>query len=154
MTIASAEAVAWNERPIALFEGETVGRIHLHYQCLASNPVPITPWGFEGVMGVRVQQDLSTVPTLTPLDDISSDEWMWHEGFGWQQQIFAYRPDTGSEVEITTAPSDGGYRDIKSQRTMTADGALWLQTSTAFMASNQGNHWLQYTIAALVILPA
>ena len=79
---------------------------------------------------------------------------MWHEGFGPTAQIFDYRPDNDNEVQIYTAPTDGGYRDIRAQRQVLADGAIWVQASTAFMASNVGNFYLQFTIAALIILPA
>ena len=150
----SPASVVANERPIAVFEGETVGRIHLHYQVLYSPPVPLAPFGVEGVLGVRVQNDLNTVPDLSPLDDISDEAWMWHEGFGPTAQIFDYRPSNDSEVQVYTAPTDGGYRDIRAQRQVLADGAIWVQASTAFMASNVGNFYLQFTIAALILLPA
>ena len=153
MGIAGAAATTMADRSIALFEGETVGRVHLHYNMLYSPPVPLAPFGFEGVIGIRVQNDLSTVPALDPLDDISSDDWMFIEGFAPTAQVFDYRPTTGTEVEIYTAPTDGGYRDIKSQRKVTADGALWVQANTSFMGSNQGNFYAQFVISALIILP-
>jgi len=142
-----------NVRAIELFAGETVGRVHLHYGILYSPPVPLAPFGFEGVIGVRVQNDLNTVPALSPLDDISSDEWMFIEGFAPTSQIFTYRPSTSNEVQIFTGPTDGGYRDIKSQRKAVADGVLWVQASTAYQGSNQGNFYGQFVISALIILP-
>jgi len=142
-----------NERAIALFEGETVGRVHLHYSILYSPPVPLAPFGFEGVIGVRVQNDLNTVPDLDPVDDISAEEWMFIEGFAPTSQIFTYRPTNQSEVQIFTGPTDGGYRDIKAQRRVTADGALWVQASTAFSGSNQGTFYGQFVVSALIILP-
>lgn len=153
MGVAGSASTVMNERAIALFEGETVGRVHLHYNILYSPPVPLAPFGFEGVFGVRVQNDLNTVPDLNPVDDISAEEWMFIEGFAPTAQVFDYRPTTGTEVEIYTAPTDGGYRDIKSQRKVTADGALWVQASTAFSGSNQGNFYGQFVISALIILP-
>lgn len=118
-----------------------------------SPPVPLAPFGVEGVIGVRVQQDMNPVPALNPLDDISSEEWMFIEGFAPTSQIFTYRPDTGAEVQLFTGPTDGGYRDIKAQRKVIADGNLWVQASTALLGSNVGNFYGQFVVSALIILP-
>ena len=147
-------ATAHNARPVAVFEGETVGRIRLQYQWTTFPSIPFAPWGCQGLLGVRVQDNLSTVPDLVPDDDISSDEWLWIEGVGWRGDFGAIDPVTGDPTELVTAPSDGGYRDIKAMRKVTADGAIWLQDAMLAGTGNQGNHYLSYMLSALIILPA
>lgn len=147
-------ATAHNLRPIAVFEGETVGRIHLQYQWSTFPSIPFAPWGCQGVLGVRVQNDLNTVPDLEPDVDISDEAWMHIEGVGWRQEFGAMDLVTNTPVEVITAPSDGGYRDIKAMRKVTADGAIWLQDAMLSGTGNQGNHYLSYMISALIILPA
>ena len=151
--MAPGNSVAHDVRPIAVFAGETVGRIHLQYQWTVFPSIAFAPWGVQGVLGVRVQQNLSTVPDLDPQADISSEEWLWIEGVGWKQEFGAMDLVTNEPVEIISAPADGGYRDIKAQRKVTSDGAIWLQDSAALSGSNQGNHYLSYMMSALIILP-
>ena len=147
-------AVGHDYRGIAVFEGETVGRIHFQYQWSTLPDTPFAPWGVQGMIGVRVQDDLSTVPTLELPQDISAEEWMWIEGVGWRGEFGAFDLTTGDPVSIMTAPSDGGYRDIKAMRKVTADGAIWVQDSCVAGAGNQGNHYLSFFMSALIILPA
>nr|CRY97175.1 hypothetical protein [uncultured prokaryote] len=140
-------------RAVALFEGETVGRVHAQYQCSAYPAFPLATWGVQGAFGVRVQNNLSTSPDLSVWDDKGSEEWMWCEGFGWRQEVFAYRPSDDEVIELVTAPSDSGYRDIQAQRKVLADGTLWVQTQTDPLVGNQGNHYLSVWVSVLVILP-
>lgn len=137
---------------IAVFAGETVGRIRVQYQSSAFTAIPLAPWAIQGAFGVRVQNNLNTVPDLQPWQDMSSDEWMWLEGFGWREEVFTFNPQ-GNEVELVSAPSDGGYRDIKAQRKVLADGAIWVQDQTDPAGGNQGNHFFSFLISALIILP-
>lgn len=104
-------------------------------------------------MGVWLQNNLSDVPDLSPVDDAGSEQWMWWEGASWKNEIFAYRPSDDETVEVDTFPGDGGYRDIKSQRICTSDGAVWIATAGDPAGGNQTNHYLQYSMSVLVILP-
>lgn len=151
--VAPGNGVQHSTRAIAVFAGETVGRVRFQYQCSVFPSLPFAPWGVQGVLGVRVQQNLSTTPDLDPQADISSDDWLWIEGFGWRQEFGAIDDVTGDPVELISAPADGGYRDVKAQRRVISDGAIWLQDSTVLSGSSQGNHYLSYQLSALIILP-
>nr|CRY97165.1 hypothetical protein [uncultured prokaryote] len=137
----------------AIFAGETVGRIHVHYQGSTFPAVTLAPYANEVMMGVWLQNNLSSDPDLDPVDDASSEEWMWWEGAGWANQVFGYRPSDDQEVEVDTFPTDGGYRDIKAQRKCIADGSVWIATAGDPAGGNQTNHYLQYAMSVLVILP-
>ena len=76
------------------------------------------------------------------------------EGVGWKQEFGAMDLTTNTPVEVLSAPADGGYRDIKAQRKVLADGNIWLQDAMLSGTGNQGNHYLSYMISALIILPA
>lgn len=140
-------------RAVALFAGETVGRVRVQYQCPAFPAFPLAPWGVQGAFGVRVQNNLATTADLSVWDDKGSEDWMWIEGFGWRQEAAVYRPSDDDFIELISAPSDGGYRDIQSQRKVTADGALWIQTQTDPLTGAQGNHYMSCFVSVLVILP-
>lgn len=147
-------SVQHNSRSVAVFAGETVGRIHLHYQWVTFPAVPFAPWGVEGVLGVRLQNNLATTPDLLLPDDISDESWMWVEGVGWRGEFGSMDLATNQPVELISAPADGGYRDIQAMRKVLADGAIWVQDGAVLdPPSNQGNHFLSFTISVLVILP-
>lgn len=150
----TGNAVGHDYRGIAVFAGETVGRIHFQYQWSTLPATPFAPWGVQGMIGVRVQNNLNTFPDLDLPADISDEAWMLMEGVGWRGEFGAYDLTSGDPVSIMTAPSDGGYRDIKAMRKVEADGAIWVQDSCASGAGNQGNHYLSFFMSALIILPA
>ena len=139
---------------VAVFEGETVARIHLNYQCSAFPSVQLAPWANCLLMGVWLQNDLTDVPALRAAHDQTSEEWMWWENAPWRGEHLGWQPVDGQFIEVDSAPADGGYRDIKAQRRCTADGRLWLATGGEPSAGNQTNHWLNFALSALILLPA
>lgn len=150
---APGNSVQHNVRAIAVFQGETVSRIRFQYQSSAFTAIPLAPWAVQGVLGIRVQNNLSTVPDLQAWQDMSSDEWMWLEGFGWREEVFSKDFSTGDVQELVSAPQDEGIRDIKAQRKVLADGAIWVQDQTDPAGGNQGNHFFSFHISALITLP-
>jgi len=147
-------AVGHDHPGIAVFAGETVGRIHLQYQWSTLPDTPFAPWGVQGMIGVRVQNNLNGFPDVDLPGGLSDEAWMWIEGVGWRGEFGAFDLTTGNPVSIMTGPSDGGYRDIKAMRKVEADGSIWVQDSCASGAGNQGNHYLSFFMSALIILPA
>lgn len=139
---------------VAIFAGETVTRIHLMYQCTTFPAVQLAPFANSLMMGVWLQNDLTDVPLLRPAQDAGSEEWMWWEGAAWAGVAFGWQPVDQQFAEVERAPADGGYRDIKAQRRCTADGRIWIATQGDPAGGNQTNHWLNYTLSALVLLPA
>lgn len=148
------QRTAHNARTVAIFEGETVSRVRLNYQCSAFPSVPLAPWANALLFGVWLQNDLTDVPALDLTADAGSEEWMWWENAPWRQEAFGFRTSETDPVEVLSAPADGGYRDIKAQRVCTADGALWLATKGEPTGGNQTNHWLTVAVSVLVLLPA
>nr|CRY97173.1 hypothetical protein [uncultured prokaryote] len=110
-----------------LVEGETVGRVRLHWQASNLTNVPLDVYAASLVWGLQLAQAESGSPTILPLDLPNAADWLWWQGASWRPGWLNTVPDP--DLALDTAPEGDGIFDIHAQRKITdpAGETLWWQ---------------------------
>lgn len=121
-------ALAYHSLPLCdLVEGETVGRVRLHWQATNITQTPLDVYGASLVWGLQLAQTDSGAPAVKPLDLPNTADWLWWQGASWLPAWLNTVADP--DLAVDTAPEGDGIFDVHSQRICTnpAGETLWWQ---------------------------